>query len=393
MKRLKHFLPWAVILCLLLVLPTAVADNGITVSIDAPTDVKYCENFTAVVDVTEVIRLGGGQFNVTYDPSVIEITDITDGLIDSNAMEVDWGFIPPGEQGKVTVISLVPSAYVLTGINGSGSLAVIHFHANCTAAETSALTLSGGKLFNNLGDEMEGVAWVGDSVDCSIELDVRCTVDPARTNVDEDVDFSCTPSGGVPPYSYTWDFGDGGTSNSQNPTHRYSATGDYTACVTVEDDLDNTEDCCVDVGIIAAVEAPCDVAGGEPARFAASYLRVSPEQVMPNEQVEISINIGNKGGERGSRTVALYINGYLEDSQTVGVGAGSSRTVVFRVTKSEPGTYVVIVEGQEGRFFVLAPQKTTFLGDGGLGTGGIIVIVVVAIAIILAIVFVFRRRE
>jgi hypothetical protein len=225
------------------------------------------------------------------------------------------------------------------------------------------------------------------------ELGVTCGVDPARTNVDEDVDFSCTRVGGVLPYSYSWDFGDGETSSSQNPTHRYSRIGDYTACVTVEDYLGNIEDCCVDVGIIAAgVDPECDVETG-PARFAASYLRVSPEQVVPNEQVEISINIGNKGGERGSRTVALYINGYLEESQTVGVGAGSSRAVVFRVTKSEPGTYVVIVEGQEGRFFVLAPQKTTFLGDGGLGTGGIIVIVVVAIAIILAIVFVFRRRE
>jgi PKD repeat protein len=49
------------------------------------------------------------------------------------------------------------------------------------------------------------------------------------------VDFSATPSGGLPPYSYSWAFGDGGTSPDANPSHVYKAAGNYTTIVTVTD--------------------------------------------------------------------------------------------------------------------------------------------------------------
>ena len=35
--------------------------------------------------------------------------------------------------------------------------------------------------------------------------------------------------------TYTWDFGDGGTSLLQNPSHTYTNAGTYTATVTVSD--------------------------------------------------------------------------------------------------------------------------------------------------------------
>ncbi len=46
-----------------------------------------------------------------------------------------------------------------------------------------------------------------------------------------------TPSvvGGTPPYTYTWDFGDGVTATGAMATHAYSATGSYTVNLTVTD--------------------------------------------------------------------------------------------------------------------------------------------------------------
>ncbi len=75
------------------------------------------------------------------------------------------------------------------------------------------------------------------------------------TGVGLDVDFTWTTADGVDPLairfttvfgsvtstivSYDWDFGDAGTSTSQNPTHTYAAPGTYTVTLEVANDLGN----------------------------------------------------------------------------------------------------------------------------------------------------------
>jgi len=49
------------------------------------------------------------------------------------------------------------------------------------------------------------------------------------------VNFGGSATGGTPPYTYSWDFGDGSSSATQNPSHTYSAIGNYTATLTVTD--------------------------------------------------------------------------------------------------------------------------------------------------------------
>ncbi|MBK8025998.1 MAG: PKD domain-containing protein [Chloroflexi bacterium] len=49
------------------------------------------------------------------------------------------------------------------------------------------------------------------------------------------IQFSDQTSGGVPPYNYTWDFGDGQISNEQNPLHTFAAGGTYPVKLTVTD--------------------------------------------------------------------------------------------------------------------------------------------------------------
>jgi outer membrane protein assembly factor BamB len=53
------------------------------------------------------------------------------------------------------------------------------------------------------------------------------------------IQFTGTVYGGILPYTYHWDFGDGQTSNEQNPTHSYSTSGNYTATFTVTDSVGN----------------------------------------------------------------------------------------------------------------------------------------------------------
>jgi len=58
--------------------------------------------------------------------------------------------------------------------------------------------------------------------------------------MNEPVQFTGSADGGYPPYSYYWDFGDGETSEEQNPSYEYTSAGNYTVTLTVTDDNDTT---------------------------------------------------------------------------------------------------------------------------------------------------------
>ena len=49
------------------------------------------------------------------------------------------------------------------------------------------------------------------------------------------VNFTSAAEEGTAPYSYAWDFGDGNTSNLQNPSNIYQIAGSYTSKLTVTD--------------------------------------------------------------------------------------------------------------------------------------------------------------
>jgi len=71
------------------------------------------------------------------------------------------------------------------------------------------------------------------------------------------VNFSGNASGGTPPFTYEWKFGDGFTATSQNASHIYSAVGRYTATLVVFDGTGTsaTDDIGVTVDSIADITA------------------------------------------------------------------------------------------------------------------------------------------
>ena len=73
------------------------------------------------------------------------------------------------------------------------------------------------------------------------KLDARFTVNRRFIKSGEVVQFSSQVGGGFPPYSYSWDFGDGKTSNDASPLHKYRGAGDYTITLTVTDDRGNSD--------------------------------------------------------------------------------------------------------------------------------------------------------
>jgi len=165
MKRLKRLLVAGAVLCLsmVLLLPFIVvgAEGAVTVSIDAPAEVDGGTDFTARVNITEVTDFDAANYDITYNPLILEVTDVTDGIIGETVIPVDmWDFVPAETQGTIRVIQNVPG---LSGVSGSGYLAKIHFHVVGSAGNTSDIILSNGVMSNTTATEIPAT-WLGDSV-------------------------------------------------------------------------------------------------------------------------------------------------------------------------------------------------------------------------------------
>ena len=132
----------------------------------------------------------------------------------------------------------------------------------------------------------------------------------------------------------------------------------------------------------------------EPAAFSVSYLSVSPRlEVEPGETVTIAVLVANTGGESGSYTVVLKIDGVKEAEETVTIAAGESQDVSFSVTREEADSYAVTVNGLSGSFTVVAPPEEEVPTKPGINwplIGGIIGGVIV---VGLGVFFFVRRRR
>ena len=150
----------------LAVFSSPVVAAGTTVGINSITTVSQGDDFTASLTIADVIDFDAAQYDITYDPSVIEVTGVTNGLIGTEAIPVVHSdYIPPGILGKIRVINNVPN---VPGVTGSGYLAIIHFHVVGAAGASSPISLSGGILGDKDAQEIPAT-WTGATVQVSAD--------------------------------------------------------------------------------------------------------------------------------------------------------------------------------------------------------------------------------
>jgi len=93
-----------------------------------------------------------------------------------------------------------------------------------------------------------------------------------------------------------------------------------------------------------------------PAEFVLSNLNITPTEVKPGKEVTISVEVTNIGGREGRRTVSLLVNQVLEQTKQITLAPGQTEVVTFTVTRDEPGSYTVEVNGLTKGFTVVAPS-------------------------------------
>jgi PKD repeat protein len=131
------------------------------------------------------------------------------------------------------------------------------------------------------------------------------------------------------------------------------------------------------------------VAPTPPANFAASGLSIMPSVektifvTKTGETVTITANIANGGGQSGTYTVELKLNGETVDTKIVTLGAGQSQQVSFTQSGLAYGHYDVEVAGLSGTF---TASRTI--------TWWLIILIIVAIGLIIwGVVWGIRRRR
>jgi len=161
---MNKILSLVVVLALLSVMPVPVTAKlaGVTVSIDAPDEAASGSSFTANVNINEVVDFDACNYDVSFDASVLQLDNVTSGLIGSTTIPVD--IYNEISSGTYRVIQNVPG---LAGVSGSGYLAVLHFHVIGSQGDSSPISLANGMLSNNLAEQITAT-WTGDSVNVTL---------------------------------------------------------------------------------------------------------------------------------------------------------------------------------------------------------------------------------
>ncbi len=109
--------------------------------------------------------------------------------------------------------------------------------------------------------------------------------------------FTATVTGGVQPYSFNWDFGDGTISSDPDPTHEYEEPGIYTVTLTVSD-INNQKK--TDTITITVEEGDSDIIPAEIKKVTGGFkitAKISAGSMDCNWNIKVQANYIILGGE------------------------------------------------------------------------------------------------
>ena len=156
------FVPIA--LMLFAVTPVIAQEAEVSVTVNAPPEVEEGGTFVATIDVDSVTDFSHGHFDLSFDSSVVKVSDVKDGEIDGEDVPiVIWNLNP--DEDTVRVAIMLPMGEC---VSGSGYLAKIKFDVRGDEGEESKLDIFNGKLGNASGEKIPA-NWHGAEIKIRVE--------------------------------------------------------------------------------------------------------------------------------------------------------------------------------------------------------------------------------
>ena len=144
-----------------LAIPGLVAEqtsDTVTVTVNAPELVKAGETFEASIDVDNITDFNSGQFDLSFDASVVNVTGVADGSLDGETIPVsEW------ERMDGDTIRVIVEVSGIAGVSGAGNLATISFAVVGETGDKSGLDISNGLLVNTEAEAIPA-GWINDEV-------------------------------------------------------------------------------------------------------------------------------------------------------------------------------------------------------------------------------------
>ncbi|MEA1905761.1 MAG: cohesin domain-containing protein [Euryarchaeota archaeon] len=145
------------------------------VSVDAPIDVS-ADTFDVDIRITNVEDLNAGGFVLSFDSSVVNVTDVEPGTISGKTIPIEyWGF-----EGDNTIKTIVKLPLDDNGVSGSGPLATITFDVIGRDGDSSVLDIveNSDACFTNTESDKLPIKWI----DATVTIDSTASLPPNETD-------------------------------------------------------------------------------------------------------------------------------------------------------------------------------------------------------------------
>src|SRR5438105_4418172 len=198
---------------------------------------------------------------------------------------------------------------------------------------------------------------------------------PTQPLSSQSIAFTGTATGGVSPYSYSWNFGDGNLGTGQTPSHIYTTSGTFTVSLDVIDFLKTSIVISQPITVSSQLQLTADLTISPASPTVNSTIAFTGSAVNGISPYTFTWNFGDNSKATGATVTHIYSAAgtfiiSLNVTDNTGSQARTSRSIMVLLTSGGGGGLGPLVIGWGGislnevtRFATGNPPSNVFLGQ------------------------------